>query len=336
MATFKTNLGKKRSSSGKASQQNRSQEGFSQRSLLSRLLFPRPRVLLALVVVALLGWGIQRVWQQVAPSVIHRDRYLLTDGRITISPLPEWITGDIRSEVIEHAGLQRRLSVLDATFMQIVEDAFVLHPWVETVDKITKSYPPGVHVELTYRRPVAVVEMASQHGVQFVPIDRYAVHLPANDVPEIRRRYLPRIGGIVARPPAGQQWADERVTGAAELAVELAQFWEEFHLVDILPSARPEIRGEHRFFVYNLISRGGTRIVWGPPPGANLPGEDDFQLKLSRLRQCVAEHGPLDSVRGPKVVDVRHKLAITPRTVKKPNSVKQAAKEKEKGAALLK
>jgi len=324
MATYKKKQTKKKKRSGSQPEP----------SLLRRLLFPRPRVLLALGVVAMLGWGMQRVWQQVAPSVIHRDRYLLKDSRITISPLPEWITGDVRTEVVEHAGLQRRLSVLDDTFMQVVEDAFVLHPWVESVDKITKSYPAGVHVELTYRRPVAVVEMVSQQGVQFVPIDRYAVHLPIDDVPEMRLRYLPRIGGIVARPPAGQLWADERVSGGAELAMKLGEYWEKFFLVDILPSARPEIRGEHRFFVYDLISRGGTRIVWGPPPSANLPGEDDFEMKLNRLRQCVANHGPLDSARGPAVVDVRHKLAITPRTVKKPQAARQAAKEEDNDAVV--
>ncbi|HCK41872.1 MAG TPA: hypothetical protein DHW22_09595 [Planctomycetaceae bacterium] len=322
---------KNNAATSKKRPQKQSDPGF-----LHKLLTPRPRVLIALCVVGLLGWGIQRTWQQVAPEVIHRDRYVLKEDRISISPLPEWITGDVRYEVIEQAGLERRLSILDTSFMQVVEDAFVLHPWVESVDRITKSYPPGVHVDLTYRRPIAVVEMASQQGVQFVPIDRYAVHLPAHDVPDIRRQYLPRIGGIVARPPAGQQWADERVTGAADLIVKMAEYWEKLHLVDVLPSARPELRGEHRFYVYDLISRGGTRIVWGPPPGENLPGEDSFQQKLDRLRQCIAEYGPLDSVRGPAEVNVRHELAIKLRTVKKPQAVKQAAKEHSEDAAVVK
>ena len=303
-------------------------------SVLRRLLFPRARVLLALVVVMLLGWGMHRVWQQVAPSVIYRDRYLLSAERISISPLPEWITSDIRSQVVQRSGLDRRLSVLDAGFMQVVEDAFVLHPWVESVDQIIKSYPPGVQVDLTYRQPVAVVEMAVRQGIQFVPVDKQAVHLPSGDVPEIRKRYLPRIGGIVARPPEGQKWSDQRVTGAVELAQQLADHWEEFHLVDILPSTRPEIRGEHRFYVFDLITRGGTRIVWGPSPAMKIPGEDELQKKLNRLRQCVASHGTLDSARGPKIVNVRHQLMITPREAKKPNTVKQAAKDKEKAAVV--
>jgi len=303
---------------------------------LARTWFlPRMRVVLAMAVVAGLGWGLQTVWQRLAPTVIHRDRYLLTSERITVSSLPDWITGDVCAEVVRNGGLERRLSVLDDTFMQVVKEAFVLHPWVESVDRITKSFPPGVHVDLTYRRPIAVVEMASQRGVEFLPIDRHGVHLPAKDVPDYRRRDLPRIGGIATRPPAGQQWADERVAGAAELALQLAEHWKEFYLVDILPSARPEIRGAQRFFVFDLISRGGTRIVWGAAPGVVLPGEDSLQEKVASLRRCVANHGPLDSEQGPAEVNVRHRLAITPRTVKKPSSLKQAAKAQEE-AVLVK
>ncbi len=251
-----------------------------------------------------------------APSIIHRDRYLLQAEGIAISTLPEWIKADVRMEVVRNSGLDRQLSVLDEAFASVVEDAFALHPWVESVDKITKSYPPAVYVDLTFRRPVAVVELASAAGVQLVPVDRHGVQLP-KDVPDIFKRYLPRIGGIVGHPPEGQQWADPRVIGATELAELLSGTWEALHLVDILPSARAEIQDQHRYFVFNLITQGGTRIEWGAAPSNAPPGEDDFETKLQRLQQCANLHGPLDSVRGPAVVDVRHGLAITPRTVQK-------------------
>ncbi|NOY30152.1 MAG: hypothetical protein GXP28_08230 [Planctomycetes bacterium] len=287
-------------------------------------LWSRGRAVVALLVVALLGWGMQVVWQRAAPSIIHRDRYLLTAEGIEISTLPSWITADVRMEVVRNSGLDRRLSVLDEAFVSVVEDAFALHPWVESVDKITKSYPPAVFVDLTFRRPVAVVELASAEGVQLIPVDKLGIQLPAENVPDISKRYLPRIGGIVGRPPVGQQWADPRVIGATELAELLADNWESLHLVDILPSARPEIREEHRYFVFHLITRGGTRVVWGAAPSHAPPGEDNFEAKLERLRKCAKQLGPLDSVRGPAVVDVRRELAITPRTVKNttPRTVK--------------
>ena len=64
------------------------------------LIKPRLRVILALVVVALLGWGMNGVWRRVAPSIIHRPPYLLAAQRITVTPPPEWITADVRNEVI--------------------------------------------------------------------------------------------------------------------------------------------------------------------------------------------------------------------------------------------
>ncbi len=291
-----------------------------------RLIMQRARAIVALAVVALLGWGMQGVWRHYAPQISQQKNYLLTEQRITISPLPEWITGDVRGEAIRNAGLAGRLSVLDSAFAQVVEDAFVLHPWVESVNRITKSYPAGVHVELTYRRPVAVVELVNQNVVQLIPIDRHGVHLPALEVPNIRKRYLPRIGNIVERPLPGQPWADPRVLGAADLAVQLEPVWKSLHLVDILPLSRPEIRNQQQYFLFDLITRAGTRIVWGAAPGASPPGEDKFAAKLDRLRQCDQRYGPLDSIHGPAVVDVRTELAITPRTAKKPEENQASGK----------
>ena len=294
-------------------------------STTRRFYLPRARVLVALAVVALLGWGFQALWQQVAPQVIQQEKHLLSAQRISVSQTPEWITTDFVGEVVRDAGLDGRLSLLDDSFPQVIEDAFSLHPWVETVERIEKRYPQGVHVQLNYRRPVAVVEMSAKEGVLFVPVDSHAVHLPTRGFPDMRKRHLPRIGGIVDRPPVGQKWPDPRVEGAVEIADQLQKVWQELHLVDILPSARPEIREDHRYFVFDLITRGGTRIVWGAAPNAAPSGEHSFEAKLARLKKCVGQHGPLDSVHGPAVVDVRRELAITPRTVKKPPSADEDA-----------
>jgi hypothetical protein len=298
----------------------------SSRSMTARFI-PRTRILVSLIVIAMLGYGMNAVWQQVAPRVMNREPYLLSAERITMTPQPEWITSDIRAEVIQNAGLEKRLSILDDAFMNVVKDAFALHPWIKSVDKITKQYPAGVQVDVTFRTPVAAVEMASEAGMLLVPLDNEAVVLPPADVPEIRKRYLPRIQNLVDRPAIGQKWENPRVQGAVDLAVRLTDVWEDLHLVDIMPSTRPEILDEHRFFVYDLITRGGTRVVWGAAPGMSPPGEADFTAKLERLRRCVTEHGPLDTVQSPAIVDVRNQLTVTPRTVKKTTGPRTVKKE---------
>lgn len=289
-------------------------DGPERRRLLSGR---RVQALVIIVAAAGLAWAGQTLWRRVEPLVINRDRYLVPAEAIIANQPPEWIVCDVRSQVISTSGLDRRLSILDPGFAKAIENAFTLHPWVERVVKIEKSVPAAVRVELEYRKPVAVIETPLASGFELLPVDARAIHLPAGDVPLIRRNYLPRITGIVGQPPAGQRWDDPRVVGAVDLAAQLADVWDGLHLAEIVPSARPEVQGERRYFVYDIVAQGGTRIVWGAPPVEAAPGEAEFATKKARLQQCDREYGPFDSVKSPDVVDIRRGISITPRQVKK-------------------
>lgn len=278
----------------------------------------RALVVAVLGVVAVLMIGGAAVWRRVGPLVAGRERYLLPADGITISEPPEWIVGDVRGQVIASAGLAGRLSVLDPDFLTKIESAFKLHPWIESVTRVEKQYPPAVFVEVVYRRPVAVVEAPLGESKQLLPVDAQGVHLPAVDVPEIRLSYLPRITGVVGQPAPGQRWDDPRVAGAVDLAAQLASEWESLNLKDIVPSARPEVQGDRQYFIYDLVTRGGTRIVWGAPPRDGVPGEAEFSVKLGRLKECVAQYATRDWTDWPAVVDIRRGIEITPRTAKKP------------------
>ncbi len=272
-------------------------------------------VLLLVVAAAPLS---ERVWRSFEPQIANQPQYLVRPENVSMTPNPEWVTADVLGDVLRSSGLTQQLSVLDRRAPDLVQDAFGVHPWVASVDSVEKRYPPALHVEVTYRKPVAAIEMPGEGGSELLPIDKLGTLLPAADVPDIRRRYLPRIRGIVGRPPVGQVWTDPRVTGAATLAHRLGEKWEELHLVDILPSARPEIRAGERYYVYDLITRGGTRIVWGAAPDAGPKLEDPFETKLDRLLAYVRQNGPLDSVLSPQSIEVRTTLTVTARTAKLP------------------
>ena len=231
----------------------------------------RARALAIAAIAGGLAWLGHAIWQRVEPLVVARDRYLLSATAITVTPPPEWIVSDVRAQVILSSGLDRRLSLLDDGFVQAIKNAFELHPWVEQVTRVEKSVPAAVHVELVYRRPAAVIESPASDGVALLPVDARGMMLPPEDVPLIRRKYLPRITGIVGQPRAGQRWDDPRVAGAVELAVRLADVWDALHLAEIVPSARPEVQGDRRFFVYDLVTQGGTRIVSGCPAARRNP-----------------------------------------------------------------
>jgi hypothetical protein len=250
--------------------------------------------------------------------VANGERYTLQAEGITISELPEWIVGDVRGQVIESAGLAGRLSILDPNFLGTIENAFALHPWVASVDRIEKRYPPAVYVELTYRQPIAVVESPDGEGTQLLPVDAEGIHLPAADVPLIRRSYLPRITGIVGQPPLGQRWDDARVAGAIDLSVRLADVWESLNLANIVPSAWPEVQGDQKYFTYVLVNRGGTLIEWGAPPQTTVAGEADFATKLQWLKQCTSQYAALEWPEWPERINIRRGIVVTPRTAKKP------------------
>ncbi|MBL9163571.1 MAG: hypothetical protein JNL18_12630 [Planctomycetaceae bacterium] len=278
----------------------------------------RGKALVVIGVVGLLAWGAQAVWRSAAPIVAARERYLIPADRIVMTQPPAWIVADVRGQVIHTAGLDRRLSLLDPAFPETVKNAFALHPWIASVDRIEKLVPAGVQVDVTYRQPVAVIETPFAETRLLLPVDNRGVHLPSEDVPLIRRQYLPRITGIVGQPPVGQRWEDPRVGGAVEIAALLGDVWEALHLQEITPSTRPEVSGAQQYFVYELIARGGTRIQWGPAPQARVPGDDAFAVKLQRLHECVKQYGPLDSIDSPGSVNVRGGLQVGPRMVKKP------------------
>ncbi|WP_428304541.1 cell division protein FtsQ/DivIB [Lacipirellula sp.] len=278
----------------------------------------RFKAAVAIGVVGLMAWGAKSAWRVAAPTIAAREGYLVPADRITVTDPPEWIVSDVRAQVVETAGLDRRLSILDPGFAESVKQPFAMHPWIRSVDRVEKRVPAGVFLEVTYRKPVAVIETPDGNSRKLLPADIMGVLLPAEEVPLIRREHLPRVTGIVGQPPVGQAWEDPRVYGAVEIAAMLGHLWEQLHLQEITPSTRPEVSGTHQYFVYELVSRHGTRIQWGPAPRAKLPGEDAFAVKLERLQECIKKYGPLDSLDAPGTINVRGGLQVGPRMVKKP------------------
>src|SRR5690606_3254778 len=111
----------------------------------------RGKALAVLGVVGLFAWSAQAVWRKTAPVVAARERYLGPAERIALTEPPAWIVANVREQVIHAAGLDRRLSILEPSFAETVRNAFTLHPWIKSVDRVEKRVPAGVHLEVAYR-----------------------------------------------------------------------------------------------------------------------------------------------------------------------------------------
>lgn len=270
------------------------------------------------LVLALLGagaaGGAYAVWQRVRPHVVAAPQYRLEARDIAITPPPEWIRSDLRAEVIRDASLDGPLSILDPGLAERVAKAFALHPWIARVQKVSKHSPARVEVELVYRRPVCMVEVPGG----LYPVDIEGVLLPSSDFsPNDARRY-PRLSGVqpTTEGPVGTRWHDRRVVGAAEIAAALTDAWNELNLHRIVPVPGAHGGPSRDEPTYELFTRLGTRILWGPASGTDAPPDDAPAVKAARLRRFFAQRGTLEGPEGPQDLDLRHGEAVvaTPRT----------------------
>jgi len=286
----------------------------------ARLFRIRPRVWVCLALLAALWTGAHFLWLRTAPTVARDPQYLLSAERIQITPPPAWIRSDIKSQVVRDSGLIGSASVLDDwdLLSRRVKDAFAMHPWVASVEQIRRQLPSSLVVELKYRRPVAAVESGDATGVMFLPVDEHGIRLPEGDLTETERRYLPRVSGVQGRPLVGDRWDDPRVLGGVKLAAQLSDVWQQLRLVEILANVPSSSRDDKSFYTFELVTTGGTRIIWGATPGQESSiGESPFEQKRKRLIDYASQHGKLETLDGPAVLDVRGDLVVTPRTARK-------------------
>jgi len=274
----------------------------SGKAQIARQLY-RPVTLGTAAIVVLAGIFLPRL-AKLLPDLSQRDEYLVAASEIAITQPPHWVPHNLAAQVVENAGLPARLSLLDNNLVGDIAEAFQLNPWVEEVVSVSKSFPAKVSVVLSYRQPVAMVEVRQGQ----YPVDRHGVVLPTQDFSVADTRSYPVISGIVSTPqgPAGTQWGDNVVAEAAELAAELGPYWKKLGLVSIVAPRSAEGHDKIDEGVYALLAKGGSRIIWGHAPGTDHPGELSTKQKIGRLEEYVAKFGGFDRPQGPYQIDIRH------------------------------
>ena len=239
------------------------------------------------------------------PDLHDNQQYRLQTAQIEITPPPRWVPTDLAEQVARRAGLPDELSLLEKDITRRVAEAFERHPWVKGRVRVSTSVPARMRVELEYREPVAMVRVASAAGL--FPIDAEATLLPSADFAPAEIAKYPVIENISTPPvgSAGTVWKDVGVLGAARLAVELKPFWEQFGFQSILAPANSDRKLAWDDLNLQLSTRGGSRVIWGRPPGAKHPGELPADKKIERIKFYLRHHGPFDSsTHGPFEYDI--------------------------------
>ncbi len=243
------------------------------------------------------------------PDIGTRPEYQLHATDIQVTKIPQWVPPDLVTQIAAQAKLSPTRSILDETLTIDLAEAFRQHPWVEKVVKVTKSVPARVDVELVYRRPVAMVEIPTG----LLPVDAHGVLLPPTAfTSEIAQRYpLIMQPKTSPRGAVGKPWGDPQVAAAAKLASVLLPHWQDFRLTAIVIPAGIDLRAPSEELVFQLVTQGGSRIVWGRAPGVIYPLELSADQKIGRLEECLTRFGGFDQPDGPYEIDIRHFQEIT-------------------------
>ena len=102
----------------------------------------------------------------------------------------------MKAEAVHNGSTGAPLSILDDGLVERIHSVFSLHPWVAKVQRVTKSHPAHVEVEIVYRRPVAMVEVPGG----WYPVDVEGVLLPINDFSPTDHEFLSALDGRREQP----------------------------------------------------------------------------------------------------------------------------------------
>ena len=187
------------------------------RQTVAMLFGPGRTATLAVLLVAGFSGGAWAVWRHVEKHVENSPEYLVSVEQITITPPPEDLQKivdrrDVRAEAFRTASQpDRPLSSLDDGLVERLAMAFRVHPWVAKAT-VTKRAGGRVNVNIVYRRPVCMVEVANGTAVDLLPVDGEGVWLPGEDFLQKQKESYPCLAGIDRRPiqPVGHPWGDAR------------------------------------------------------------------------------------------------------------------------------
>lgn len=279
----------------------------------------RPSGLFFLAVV-LSGWLVGPHLMERLPDLRERPEYNLQAEKIHFQDRPHWVPHDLIPQVAKLENWDRQpISLLENSCCEQIATAFQRHPWVKQVDRVRLLPGARVEMEITFRKPVAMVEAGSG---KYYPIDADAILLPPSDFSRADVNRYPIIINPSTPPqgPAGSYWGDLMVLGAARLAERLEQahdeqttHWDHLNLAAIALPKRTTAELNIEEIQFQLLTRDGSRIVWGRAPGTAHPGELTAEQKIGRLTQYLADFGTFRPPQGPLEIDIRHWQEITQR-----------------------
>lgn len=269
----------------------------------------QPGILLpaALALAGIVTWPYLPAW---APDLSHDPAYQLHAAQLQLPTPHAWVPKEVAQRVLDRAGAtpEQPLSLLRDGLAERIAKSLDLEPWVQSVTRVEQRRDGTIAVDLTYRRPVLMVSTA--RGMYAV--DVAGVLLPPEDftAEDIRSFPLARNVTSLPRVGAGEVWQDPAILGAARLAAALAPRgdssdpWMTHGLTAILLPTAKASASDPLPPTYELLTSGGSRIIWGHAPDADSL-EPSTEQKLARLTYYREQCGGFETAQGPSRIDIR-------------------------------
>jgi hypothetical protein len=286
---------------------------------LSATLFNLTSLVLVVTIATLVGTIL--LWKEHQAAIVELDDYVLTPDKIVINDSPDGESDKLKALIVAPDKEDVQLTILDPGLVNQTANRLKKVGWVQSVQRIVKSRS-GMTIEVEYRLPVGLVELnrvtvlkwRDDSPDRLLPVDRYGVVLPQAAL--VNRRLLrftifePRISSDNEDFSA---IADDRIQGCAEIAGLLESHWRDFgfyRITTLRPAAQPS--DSKIPFELWTDTRTATKVIWGNPPGKELPGEVPAKTKLQVLEQLFAEHGAFNEM-PPTMIDIRQGKPIMSR-----------------------
>lgn len=287
---------------------------------------------LSLITTTLIVGLLYIAWQKYGHEVLNDPKYHLTMEKIRITTPPAWIRSNLVSEVMRDGSLDE-VSLLDTQASLKIQQAFEMHHWIDSVNRVSKHADGHVEVDLNYRRPVGWVLVENGH----LPVDKDGIVLPhrREEIHLKAMRQLPLIdvGKTYPLGLVGTSWGNARVLGAARIAAVFGPTWSQLGLEKTTMQQNSKIRSKITTAVsatsrkkpqrwqYEIITAIGQRIIWGHAPQHEIRGEAAADEKINRLVEYVNTYGPLDSNKPSIQIDLRNQDTI--RISQQPNGLER-------------
>lgn len=231
------------------------------------------------------------LWNKYRTDLFAANSFQFDETTLACNEQPEWIKGNLKQNIWQ-ANQLGQTDLLDAQLVPKIADAFANSSWVARVNRINK-HASGVEVDLLFRRPVALVEVANN---QLVPIDEAGTVLDSHTMSPEFAQHCWRLH--VNQPAAasildGQAWPDRRIADAGALASALFELRQKLGMTHIL-----QLASSHQYEIsrgpFVLSKPGGAKIIWGASPNYEVDGEATFQKKLAAIEKWLKTNQSFD------------------------------------------